>query len=130
MEIYSLGSVTFSDVVEKELYIEEEYTWLPVGQTVRRALQGNVVVLENDRAGKPLSLIAKEDGAWLTKATVRALAALASVPNTTYILYLKNDDGDDEYRNVAFRRDSTPLDLTPLDTVQRYFVGRIQLIQV
>lgn len=129
MEIYSLGTVTFSDIVEKELYIEEELTWCPIGQVYKYSLGQVIVFQENNRIGKPLTLIASEDRAWLTKATVMALQQLASVINTTYNLTLKNDQGQNETRLVRFRRKDGPLNLQPLDTSHRYYVGSINLIE-
>lgn len=130
MQIISLGTVEFSDTVEKSLYIEEEHQWFPVGQSIRYTLFGTPIITENPRSGKPLTLIAKEDDAWLTKATVLLLSNLATQINTTYDLVMKNDFGVNETRRVMFKRDSNPLDLQPLDTAQRYFVGAIHLIEV
>jgi hypothetical protein len=130
MIIYSLGSVNFTDVVESGLYIEEEYKWVGIGQSIRYGLAGNPVITENLRSGKPLTIVAQEDRGWLTQATVIALRTLASAINTTYILNLMNDSSVIENRTVMFKRDSYPLDVTPLDTAERYYVGSIHLIEV
>lgn len=130
MQIVSLGSVTFNDIVEQGLYIDEEYKWLPVGQSIRYALAGNTVMLENSRSGKPLTLIAQEDRGWITKATLLELKTLASLINTTHVLTLVNDSSVTENRNVRFKRDTYPLDLNPLDSAHNYYVGSIYLIQV
>jgi hypothetical protein len=130
MQIVSLGSVTFNDIVEQGLYIDEEYKWLSVGQSIRYALAGNTVMLENPRSGKPLTLIAQEDRGWITKATLLELKTLASLINTTHVLTLVNDSNVTENRNVRFKRDNYPLDLNPLDSAHNYYVGSIYLIQV
>jgi len=130
MQIVSLGSVTFDDIVEQGLYIDEEHKWLPVGQSIRYALAGNTVMLENTRSGKPLTLIAQEDRGWVTKATLLELKTLASLINTTHVLTLVNDNSVTENRNVRFKRDNYPLDLNPLDSAHNYYVGSIHLIQV
>lgn len=130
MIITSLGSVTFDDIVESGLYIEEEHKWLEIGQTIRYGLSGNVVVMENRRKGRPLTIVAQEDRGWLTKATVLELKTLASAINTNYILTLTNDNSVVETRTVRFKRDSYPLDVTALDTAERYYVGTINLIEV
>lgn len=130
MQIISLGSVTFDNIVEQGLYIEEEYKWLPIGQTIRYAVAGNPVIIENQRAGKPLTLIAQEDRGWITKATLLELITLASLINTTHILTLINDSSVMETRNVRFKRDNYPLDLNPLDSAHNYYVGSIHLIQI
>lgn len=129
MKIYSLGSVLFNNIVEQELYIEEEFLWCPVGQVKKYSLGSNVIFQENIRAGKPLTLIASEDRAWFTRATVLALHQLASAVNTTYTLSMQNEQTINENRIVRFRRDSGPLNLQPLDTSQRYYVGSISLIE-
>lgn len=129
MEIYSLGSVIFDDLVEKELYLEEEFLWCPVGYIAKHSLGQNIVFQENLRSGKPLTLIASEDKAWLTRDTVIALHQLASLVNTTHTLAMKNDQGVNENRIVRFKRDEGPLNLQPLDTAQRYYVGSIHLIE-
>lgn len=130
MIITSLGSVTFDDIVEGGLYIEEEHKWLPIGQTIRYGLAGNAIITENARSGRPLTIIAQEDRGWLTKATVLELKALASVLNISYTLTLTNDSSVVENRTVRFKRDSYPIDVTALDTAERYYVGTIHLIEV
>ncbi len=77
MQIISLNSITFNDIVEQGLYIEEEHKWLPIGQNIRYALQGNPIITENPRTGKPLTIIAQEDRGWITKATLLELRNLA-----------------------------------------------------
>jgi hypothetical protein len=129
MKIHSLGSVLFNDIVEQELYIEEEHTWIGVGQNIRYALSGSIYVSENERKGRPLTLIASEDRAWLTKATVLALKALASSLGTFYGLSLTNDENENEFRQVLFKRQSSPLEIQPLDPSHRFYVGKIHLIQ-
>lgn len=130
MQIVSLGSVTFNDIVEQGLYIDEEHKWLPVGQSIRYALAGNPVIIENARSGKPLTIIAQEDRGWITKATLLALKTLASQVNMTHVLSLVNDNNQAETRNVRFKRTDYPLDLNPLDSAHNYYVGSIHLIQV
>jgi hypothetical protein len=129
MEIYSLGSVIFDDIVEKELYLEEEFLWCPVGYSSRHSLGQSIVFQENLRVGKPLTIIASEDRAWLTRATVIELHQLASLVNTTHTLSMKNEQGTLENRIVRFKRNEGPLNLQPLDTSQRYYVGSIHLIE-
>ena len=130
MIIYSLGTVVFNHVVEQGLYIEEEHKWLGVGQTIRYALAGNPVIMENVRKGKPLTIIAQEDRGWITKANLFALKVLADQPLTNHILSLNNDEGVDETRTVRFKRSSYPLDLNPMDYAKEFYVGSISLIQV
>lgn len=129
MEVISLGSVQFNSTEEVGLYVEEEYTWTPVGQQIKYGLAGNPVILENSRTGKPLTIIAKEDGGWITKANLLLLQTLASTPSTNHTLTTR-EGVVTTARTVRFKRDQNPLDLTPLDTAQRYFIGSIRLIQI
>jgi hypothetical protein len=129
MIIYSLGTVTFDDSVESGLYIEEEHKWLPLGQNIRYALAGNPVIMENPRSGKPLTIVAQEDKGWITKAHLLALKDLASSIGT-YNLFLKNDLGVNETRQVKFKRNPYPLDMNPVDYAENYYVGTISLIQI
>lgn len=129
MKIHSLGSVLFNDIVEQELYIEEEHNWLGVGQTIRYSLSGTIHVSENVRGGKPLTLIAIEDRAWLTKATVLALKELAQSVGAFYGLSLTNDENEEEIRQVLFKRQPNPFDLQPLDASHQFYIGKIHLIQ-
>lgn len=130
MKIISLGSVLFDDIVEQDLYIEEEHKWLPIGQTIKHSLAGSIAITENVRSGKPLTIISKEDRGWITKATVLELKALASLILTSHTLSIINDSNQAESRVVQFKRDSTALDLSPLDSGHNYYVGSINLIQL
>jgi len=130
MQIISLDSITFNDIVEQGLYIEEEHKWLPIGQNIRYALQGNPIITENPRSGKPLTIIAQEDRGWITKATLLELKSLALEINLNLTLSLINDNNVAENRIVRFRRSSFPLDLTPLDAAHNFYVGSINLIQI
>ncbi len=130
MQIISLGPVSFTDIVEQGLYIEEEHKWLPIGQHIRYALQGNPIITENPRSGKPLTVIAQEDRGWITKSTLLLLTNLASEINLGHTLVLINDLNQTENRIVRFKRSSFPLDLTPLDSAHNFYVGSIYLIQV
>lgn len=130
MQILSLGSIQFDNLVEQGLYIDEEHKWLPVGQTIRYALAGNPVIIENVRSGKPLTIIAQEDRGWITKETLLALKALASQVNLIHVLSIVNDENFAETRDVKFKRDVYPLDLNPIDPAHKFYVGSIHLIQV
>lgn len=129
MKIHSLGSVLFNDIVEQELYIEEEYNWLGIGQTIQYSLNGSIYVSENLRGGKPLTLIAIEERAWLTKASVLALKTLAQSIGTFHNLSLTNDKNEEEIRQVLFKRQPNPFDLQPLDASHQFYIGKIHLIQ-
>lgn len=130
MQIISLSSISFNDIVEQGLYVEEEHKWLPIGQTIRYSIQGTQHIIENPRTGKPLTIIAQEDRGWITKATLLKLKTLASYINLTHVLNLINDENQTEERIVRFKRSPYPLDLNPLDSAHNFYIGSIYLIQV
>ena len=122
----SLDSVVFSnDPIESQIAWDDRYLWQPVGQSVRYALAGNPVVIENSRAGRPITLVAEVPWCWLRAATVEALHALASTPNQTMTLTWNT-----ETYSVRFRRDAGPFDFTPVDGRRLYYTGSLYLIEV
>lgn len=129
MQIISLGPVSFNDIVEQGLYIEEEHKWSSIGQSIRYSLQGTLSIIENERIGKPLTILAQEDRGWITKATLLELKELTEVIAASYILTLVNDENVTENRSVKFKRNPFPLDLNPLDPGHNFYVGSINLIQ-
>lgn len=102
---------------------------LDVGQSVRRRLDGGVVVFTRaHHGGRAITLEATEDH-WLTRAQANAVAALAAVPGAVYELSLR----EVPYQ-VMFRHHDTPvLDLMPLvDYADAEdadpFIGQIKLM--
>ena len=130
MKVISLGSVTFDNLVELEVDWSDYYRWQPIGQTIRYNLAGGVYVTENSRGGRKITLTCKEDGAWLTLATVKELHDLASIAGVTHILNTQNDQLQTVTYTVMFARNSSPLDLTPVDAGKNYYIGTINLIEV
>lgn len=120
----SLGSITFSGVGETQIDWSDQYSWQPIGQTIRYGLSGNPVVLENVRSGRPITLVAELPWAWLTTANVEALHTLASTSQTLAFVYGSFS------ADVRFRRDQGPLQLTPVDQRKLYYTGTIYLIEV
>jgi hypothetical protein len=130
MQILSLETVQFNDIVEQGLYIDEEHKWLPIGQSLKFALAGNPVVIENTRSGRPITIIAQEDRGWITKTTLLALKALASTPNVNFSFTFIDDSNQTIVRTVRFKRDPYPLDLQPIDAAHNFYTGSIHLIEV
>lgn len=127
----SLGAVDFSGHVwERQLSWQDPAGWQPVGQTRRRALAGNLHIIENERAGRPIVLLAEHPYCWLRYATVAALDALASVTGATLTLTLRPDDGGaDLVKTVVFDRAQGPLKLAPRDPYGDRYTGSIYLIE-
>ena len=119
-----LGSVTFATREEAQIDWVDQRSWQPIGQSIRYALAGNPVVMENPRSGRPITLTAEVPWSWLTAATVDALHVLASTSQTLVLTF------DTFVTNVRFRRDQGPLQLTPLNPLKTYYTGSIYLIEV
>jgi hypothetical protein len=121
----SLDNIVLSDRAEAQIDWVDRRTWQPIGQNIRYALQGNPVITENPRSGRPITLVAEVPWAWLTSATVEALVVLASEVNYSFTFVW----GAESY-TVRFRRDAGPLELSPIDPRREYYTGSIYLIQV
>jgi len=68
----------------------DEFAATRVAQTVRRTLDGSVVVFYGTiRAGLPITLESESDAGWFTRAQVEALALRAASPGGVYVLNLR-----------------------------------------
>lgn len=119
-----LASVAFTEEGEAQIEWVDQFAWQPVGQTIRYALAGNPVVMENPRSGRPITLTAELPWAWLTSATVSALHDLASTSQTMLLTF------GSFTADVRFRRDQGPLQLTPINPLKTHYTGSLYLIQV
>ncbi|MBW7901270.1 MAG: hypothetical protein H3C26_07325 [Rhodocyclaceae bacterium] len=82
----------------------DEYTAHAVVQSVRRTLDGSLVVYYAAlAAGRPITLASGEDHGWLRGSTVDALAVLAASPGAIYTLTLRG-----VARRVMFRHHERP----------------------
>ena len=120
----SLGSVQFTSRDESQIDWVDRLDWQPIGQTIRYALAGNPVVMENSRSGRPITLTVELPWGWLSATTVNSLVALAETSQSLAFVY------DSFSCTVRFRRDSGPLQLVPVNPLRLYYTGSIYLIQV
>lgn len=82
----------------------DEFTASSVAQTVRRTLDGSLVVFYGEhKAGVPITLQSLPDAGWLTRAQVEALAQLAASPGGVYPLILRGQTWQ-----VMFRHHEPP----------------------
>lgn len=119
----SLGGIPFDSPGEDQIEWSDRRTWQPVGQTIKYALAGNTVALENPRGGRKITLVAEVPWSWLYADTVEALDALASTGGSFAFVY------GDYSSTVRFRRDQGPFALTPIDPRNQYYTGTIYLIE-
>ncbi len=89
----------------------DEFASTRVTQTVRRTLDGSVVVFYGEmRAGLPITLESEPDAGWMTRSQVEALALRAASPGGVYTLALRN-----QTLSVMFRHHDAPaFDARPL----------------
>ena len=116
---------------EGHLIWPDRHQWQGVAQEARRTLGGTLHLVEAMLSGgRPITLEARADGCWLSRATADALVALADSPGL-HTLELA------EYgllTTVAFHHGNGPaVELSPLFPTAEdadYYTGTIRLIEV
>lgn len=83
-----------------DLYWSDENNWHPVEQAIQRTITGGLIVSSAERVGgRPITLQPEDDrSAWMSRATLEVLRALAVVPGKTMTLTLRGVS-----RQVIFR---------------------------
>jgi hypothetical protein len=116
----------------KDMLWTDEWGASKVAQTVRRTLDGGLVVFYGERrAGLPITLQSQPDAGWLTRAQVEAIALRAESPGGIYSLTLRG-----ETRQVMFRHQDEPAfdaePLIPLADPQPgdFYIATIKLMTV
>ena len=100
-----MTAITLSDgttilALPSDLQWQDEFAWTPVEQSTDFSLVGNLVVQEGSRQdGRPITLFGGREAAWITRADLQQLQALASVPEQQLTLDLWGTT-----YNVIFRR--------------------------
>lgn len=110
----------------------DEFAVTRVAQTVRRTLDGSVVVFYGElRAGLPITLESEPDAGWLTRAQIEALALRASSPGGVYPLVLRGQTW-----TVMFRHQDAPaFEAKPLVSVVNpqagdFYIATLKLMTV
>jgi len=121
-------AITLGGIELPDLTIENEFGWTGVRSEVDRSSGGAPIIWEDVKTGQALDLVGRADTAWIMRATLKALRALAAVPRanytlnyegTEYTVRFRNEDGEaiyaeplvprpnhedtDYYRNVCIR---------------------------
>ena len=87
-----------------DLLWSDEWAASTVAQTVRRTLDGGLVVFYGElRAGLPITLESQPDAGWLTRTQVEAIALRAASPGGLYTLNLRGQTWQ-----VMFRHQDAP----------------------
>jgi hypothetical protein len=131
MKILTLGSVSFVNRGESQISWIDRF-WTPVGQSNRYALAGNIVISENQRQGRPITLTAELPWSWLEASTVAQLQTIASQVGQTHTMTVDTNDDNvqDESYTVMFSRNQSCIDLVPIDQRRLYFTGTIYLVEI
>jgi len=98
-------------VLPAGLLWSDEFAAAPVAQTVRRTLDGSMVVFFGaQHQGLPITLASQADQGWLTRSQVEAVRLRADSPGGVYLLALRG-----QIRSVMFRHHDGPaFEATPL----------------
>lgn len=113
-----------------DLHWADEYAWTPVEQSREYTLGGSLVIEEAVRqAGRPITLEAGSDRAWVTRTTVNALYALAQAPGAlTLVLH------DSRQFQVVFRHGDRAIDAEPvvpvLPAADTYYRVTVRLLTI
>lgn len=127
-----MANITLSDgtttiTLPPDLLWEDEYAWAPVAQSLDYTLTGAVVVQSASRlAGRPITLSGADDRAWVAKAALDQLYAMASVEGQQMTLTL----ADARSFTVMFRHQDGALTAAPLLFNSGYYVLTLRLMQV
>ena len=110
----------------------DEWTASTVAQTVRRTLDGGLVVFYGQMAGGlPITLESQPDAGWLTRTQVEAIALRAASPGGLYTLNLRGQTWQ-----VMFRHHDAPAfeakPLVPVANPQAgdFYLATIKLMTV
>lgn len=111
-----MGQITITDgtttlTLPEDLRWTDEYTWSAVEQSVGYTLGGSLVVEIGTRlAGRPVTLAAEADRAWITKTVLDQLYAWAGVAGKTLTLTL----ADARVMSVMYRHHDGAIQAEPV----------------
>lgn len=99
------GSTTL--VLPEDLQWVNEFDWSPIQQGLEYSLSGALIIQEGVKLkGREITLYGGPDAAWITRADVKALYAMAQNPAT--VMTFTHADG--RTFNVLFNRQKKPID--------------------
>ena len=85
----TLSDGTTTLALPSDLQWRDEFAWTTVEHSTDYALSGNLIVQEGERQdGRPITLYGGTKGAWITRAALLELYALAGKPNQVLTLAL------------------------------------------
>jgi hypothetical protein len=110
-----IDQVTLQELaLPNDLLWMDELSWSPVVATNSYTLTGSLIIEQGVRqAGRPITLQADTDMAWVTRATVETLRAWSSIPDRKFRLVLEYPTDVRQFL-VVFRHDSDPVQASPV----------------
>lgn len=119
-----------------DLLWEDEFSWSPTVSNHSFALDGTLIVEQAaKRAGRPISLAAPANMAWVNRATMEKLQQWASLKNTVFKLLLEYPNDRREF-NVIFDNSGdgalsgSPVKGFPAHEQGDWFIASMKLIEV
>lgn len=110
MQLKNLSANT-SVTLPDDLLWADEHAWTPAVAAVSYLLTGALLIESAARqAGRPITLVGRDDMAWVTRALVNTLYSWAAVPNRRFELTF----ADGRSFSVAFRHAETAIDAEPV----------------
>lgn len=106
MTIITLGQIQLPD----DLEWVDEFDWCPVEDSIDKGLSGSLIVQTGTLlAGRPITLSGSDNSAWISRAVLEQVKALADVPQSGLTL---NYHG--RSFNVRFRYTEKPYSARPV----------------
>ena len=96
-------AITLDGIALPDLLISNRYGDTQVATVFEESLGGYPLVWEYSKKYKIIDLVGTDSTAWITKALLSSLYALAASPNTVYVLVYEGVT-----TNVRFRNESPP----------------------
>ena len=128
----TLTNTTTTLELPDDLIWSDRHSWSPVEQNVQTSITGAMLIDVGTRlSGRPITLVADEQHAWMSYSTISQLKAWADIPGRVLTLGI-----DGQTFDVVFRHHEKPaIDVTPvvdyntLDT-QDWFFGTLKFMEV
>lgn len=129
MPDYTLDAVT----IPEDLEWIDEFDWTPVAQNLDYGTTGALFIQESvKQKGRTITLVGKEDMAWVQRTTVESLYTLMETPGTQMTLTLP----DARTFTVMFRQGEKPVDVSNVKGFENYTstdwwkINAIRLVEV
>jgi len=119
----SLGALSLPD----QMVWSDQYAWSPVAGQASRTIAGGLAVFNQSmNKGRPVTLEARDGVAWLTRAQVDGIMAMASQAGASFTL---SWDGDSH--TVRFAHHQQPAaEFAPIWPFADQYTGTIKLITI